>query len=284
MSDNNTNYVEMDHGNNNTPMVTTPGAILASLATLSPHEIATLRQMLDNGNLTAVPSKDEDDADANSEYSEFPETTHAWAVYAEKPKRKATKMDRFVGTMIILFQIFTYGLFANEAIEDYQHGSVPVLTTHNNCQASNEEPQDNFTCEAEYTSHWDAFVAFSMLSIFLTPEILQAARCVLAAPFLSPSMMFACLAGIEVVFAYIAATVCISYQLYIGEVTDAIEVGVGLLFIRELSARAYHGIRHKGVKQYKSFIGMLASLLLAGFVIEALCESSLGRGGGEVNE
>ena len=73
-----------------------------------------------------------------------------------------------------------------------------------------------------------------------------------------------------------AAAIAISYQLYIGEVTDAIEVGVGLLFVRELSARAYHGIRHKGVKQYRAFFGMLILLLVLGFVLEATCESWFG--------
>ena len=72
--------------------------------------------------------------------------------------------------------------------------------------------------------------------------------------------------------AFVAAAIAISYQLYIGEVTDAIEVGVGLLFVRELSARAYHGIRHKGVKQYKSFVGMLVALIATGYIVEALCE------------
>jgi hypothetical protein len=60
--------------------------------------------------------------------------------------------------------------------------------------------------------------------------------------------------------------------LYIGEVTDAVEVGVGLLFIRELSTRAYHGIRHKGVKQYKSFLSVLVLLVALGFGGEALYE------------
>ena len=74
------------------------------------------------------------------------------------------------------------------------------------------------------------------------------------------------------VCAYIAATIAISYNLYIGEVTDAVEVGVGLLFIRELSTRAYHGIRHKGVKQYKSFFFVLVLLVVLGFGGEALYE------------
>ena len=51
---------------------------------------------------------------------------------------------------------------------------------------------------------------------------------------------------------------------------DAVEVGVGLLFIRELSARAYRGIRHKGVKQYKSFAFVVILLVSMGFVAEAV--------------
>lgn len=89
-------------------------------------------------------------------------------------------------------------------------------------------------------------------------------------------MIFASLAALEVACAFVAAAIAISFQLYIGEVTDAIEVGVGLLFVRELSARAYHGIRHKGVKQYKAFFAMLILLLVFGFVVEATCESLLG--------
>ena len=211
---------------------------------------------------------------ADSEYSEFPETTHAWAVFADKPQRKANVIDRVVGTLVIIFQVFTYSLFVFEAIEDYQKKSVPVMTTHENCQAYQEEPNDNFTCEAEYTSTFDALVAFSMLSIFLTPEILQAVRVIRATPLAAcPAFVFACLAAIEVIFAFVAAAIAISYRLYIGEVTDAIEVGVGLLFVRELSARCYQGIRHKGVKQYGSFLGVLALLLVIGFSVEGFCES-----------
>ena len=214
-----------------------------------------------------------DSTDANSEYSEFPETTHAWAVFADKPQRHANCLDRFVGTVIIFFQLFTYGLFVQEAIDDYRKGVVPVTVSHENCQAYTEQPDDNFQCEADITSNFDAVVAFSMLSIFLTPDILQALRAVRAAPCGSPTMMFAILAAVEVIAAFLAATVAISYQLYIGEVTDAIEVGVGLLFVRELSARAYHGIRHKGVKQYRTFGVVVGILLLIGFGVEAACQA-----------
>eukprot|EP00797_Seminavis_robusta_P011489 Sro186_g080730.2 (186) ;mRNA; r:67198-67755 len=173
-----------------------------------------------------------------------------------------------------MFQLLSYALFVMEAIEDYQRGVVPVMTTHDNCQEEGENPYNNFICEAEVTSHFDAFVAFSMLSIFLTPDIMQAFRAVRSAPF-GPTMFFAGLAAIEVIGAFLAATVAISYQLFIGEVTDAIEVGVGLLFVRELSARAYHGIRHKGVKQYKSYALVVTCLLGIGFIMETLCENTL---------
>jgi len=184
-----------------------------------------------------------------------------------------------------------------EAIKDYRQGSVPVLTSHGACLAhqgqlnngnnnNNDDDGNNnnnnnsyFTCDAGFTNHFDAFVAFFMLSIFLTPDVLQAARAVAHAPFATPTMVFALLAGVEVVGAFLAATVAISYQLFIGEVTDAIEVGVGLLFIRELSSRAYQGIRHKGVKQNKSFFFMLTSLLTLGFLVEYFCESHFGPPG-----
>jgi hypothetical protein len=252
----------------------------AKTSSLTEQEMLQIRRFLENTisqqlqHLRPLPAAtSHDSADANSEYSEFPETTHAWAVFADKPQRRATSLDRFVGTVIIFFQLFTYALFVEEAIEDYQKGVVPVTISHDNCQAENELPYDNFQCEADATSHFDAVVAFTMLSIFLTPEILQALRAVKAAPCGSPTMIFALLAAFEVIAAFVAATVAISYQLFIGEVTDAIEVGVGLLFVRELSARAYHGIRHKGVKQYKTFGLIVGILLLIGFGVEATCQA-----------
>jgi hypothetical protein len=249
-------------------------AIFVNDSQLTRQEVMQLRRLLNNNNLIQgiVASAS---TDANSEYSEFPETTHAWAVFADKPQRNATKTDRFVGTVIIAFQLFTYALFVREAIDDFDKGVVPVMTSHANCQAQNENPSDYFACEADSTNHFDALVAFSMLSIFLTPEILQATRAVYAAPPMSQTMVFAVLAAMEVLFAYGAATIAISYELYIGEVTDAIEVGVGLLFIRELSARAYHGIRHKGVKQYRTFVVLVTSLILTAFAVEAVCAATL---------
>lgn len=235
-------------------------------SSLSPLEIARLRQLLlTNNNI-------DNDDDADSDYTEFAETTHAWAVFADKPEKRATKLDRVVGSVIICFQLFTYYLFAREAIEDYQAGQVQVMVAHDICLATNQAPYQDFACEAEFTSHFDAFVAFFMLSMFLTPDFLQATRAIRDAPIPTPTFFFACLAGIEVVSAYIAATISISYSLWIGEVTDAVEVGVGLLFIRELSTRAYHGIRHKGVKQYKSFFCVLVALVVIGFLCEALYE------------
>ena len=247
-------------------------AVFVDDSLLTKQEVMQIRQQLRNNKqmMHATAS-----TDADSFYSEFPETTHAWAVFADQPQRNATRTDRLVGTLIIMFQLFTYTLFVMEALEDYEKGVVPIMITHSDCQAENEYPHDNFTCEAEFTNHFDAFVAFSMLSIFLTPEILQATRAVCAAPFFSHTMFFAGLAAIEVLYAYVAATIAISYELYIGEVTDAIEVGVGLLFIRELSARAYHGIRHKGVKQYKTFGVVVTSLILIAFVVEAVCSATV---------
>jgi hypothetical protein len=249
-------------------------AVFLDDSRLTKQEVMQIRRLLNNNSLKQTLATSAS-TDANSEYSEFPQTTHAWAVFADKPQRNATKTDRFVGTVIIMFQLFTYTLFVMEAIEDYEKGVVPIMISHGNCQAQNENPNDNFTCEAEFTNHFDALVAFSMLSIFLTPEILQATRAVYAAPPLSQTMVFALLAAIEVLYAYVAATIAISYELYIGEVTDAIEVGVGLLFIRELSARAYHGIRHKGVKQYKTFALVVSSLILTAFVVELVCQAAL---------
>jgi len=49
------------------------------------------------------------------------------------------------------FQLFTYYLFAAEAVEDYQKGTVEVFTTHDTCLASGYKPQDNSLCEAERT-------------------------------------------------------------------------------------------------------------------------------------
>lgn len=256
-------------------------AAAASGNTLSPQEIYRLRQLLQSPQRLAASSS-KDDTDANSEYSEFPETTHAWAVFADKANRKATMMDRMVGTGIMAFQLFAYALFVEEAINDYQTRMVPVLTTHEQCAANNEQivqGETTMECEAEVTNHFDAVVAFSMLAIFLTPEVLSALRALRNSwgDGSRSTTAFAALATFEVICAFLAAAVAISYQLYVGEVTDAIEVGVGLLFVRELSARAYQGIRHKGIKRYKAFFVTLAVLLMLGIVVEAVCENTFGR-------
>ena len=84
--------------------------------------------------------------------------------------------------------------------------------------------------------------------------------------------MFAILAGIEVMAAFVAACISVSYHLYIGEVTDAVAVGVGLLFIRELSQQAYAGIRQGKTKQYKSFFTVLGILTACGMLMDPFCE------------
>jgi len=278
------NYFHIDEDHPGVPSVQTKqhlqaisfdasvGSKHASLS-LTPDEVMQIRRILNLSNEAGIIPNS---VTADSEYSEFPATTTAWAIFADKPERKATKMDRLVGTFIIMFQLFTYYLFASEAIEDYQRGRVPVFTSHQSCEASGEAPSGDFQCEADWTSHFDAAVAFFMLSIFLTPEILQALRAMRSGygneNIGRATLFFACLAGIEVIGAFISAAIAISYELYIGEVTDAISVGVGLLFVRELSARAYTGIRHKGVKQYRSFGMMLAFLIVTGFVVQAWCE------------
>jgi hypothetical protein len=208
----------------------------------------------------------------SSEYSEFPESTHAWAVFADNPKKTATMLDRFVGTVIIAFQLFTYWLFAREAIDDYRKGIIPVMTTHADCVASNEMPEENFTCEYEYTDKGDAFVAFFMLSIFLTADFQQAARAIRDAPAATP-LAFACLTGVEIVCAFLSASISISQKLYIGEVTDAVEVGVGLLFIRELSTRAYQAIKPKNEHNHGLFFAVLTGILLVGLLTHPLCEA-----------
>jgi hypothetical protein len=260
---------------------------------LTPHEVLQLRKLLNNHNqelqtsVTLKTSSSFHSLGADSEYSEFPQTTHAWAVFAGNPQKRATIIDRIVGTFIMAFQMCTYFLFASEAMEDYSRGAVKVLVSHHTCQESGEEPVDNFVCEADETNHLDAAASFVMLSIFLTPEILGALRAVRNA-YQNPdagkaTLTFACLAAGEVISAFMAAAIAISYQLFIGEVTDAIEAGVGLLFVRELSSRAYSGIRHKGVKQYRSFGLMLVCLVFVGYLVEACCEAYARRvlGGSE---
>jgi hypothetical protein len=217
----------------------------------------------------------------NSNYLEFRRSTHAWAVFADDPHKRATSMDRFIGVLIIVFQLFTYYIFAREAIQDYSQGQVLVKTSHSYCVASNQQlssSQQNddallLTCEANYTNWFDAFIAYFMLGVFLTGDFLKAARVVAAAPPLGiTTFLFACLTGIEIVSAYIAACISVSYNLYIGELTDAVAVGVGLLFIRELSQRAYTGIRYGNTKQYTSFFGVLTVLIGIGMMTDPYCE------------
>ena len=234
-------------------------------AALTPEEVVRLKQLLASNNW------DSDHGSLDSEYPEFMESTHAWAVFADHPEKRATTMDRVVGTLIIAFQLFTYWVFAAEAIEDYQVNQVVVRTSHNNCLSSSEQPQDSFTCEANFTNNFDAFIAFFMLGVFLTGDFLKAARVIHSVPF-GTTTFFACLAGVEIVAAYLSACIAVSYNLHIGEVTDAVAVGVGLLFIRELSSRAYAGIRYGKAKQYKSFFGVLAALIAIGMVMDPLCE------------
>lgn len=254
---------------------------------LAQHEVLQLRRLLNNPHNNTHPnaavglkpsSSFHSINGADSDYSEFPHTTHAWAVFADHPQRKATFLDRIVGTFVMIFQMFTYYLFASEAIEDYQRGAVSVLVSHDTCQQYDYEPRGEFMCEAEETSHLDAMASFVMLGIFLSSEVLGALRAIRNSyqninTMGIISLIFACLAFMEVLSAYLAAAIAISYQLFIGEVTDAIEAGVGLLFVRELSSRAYDGIRHKGVKQYKSFGFTLMVLVVTGFVVESYCES-----------
>jgi hypothetical protein len=236
-------------------------------------------------NDTAATSKEDtatEDDSVNSNYLEFRKSTHAWAVFADDPRKRATSMDRFIGVLIIVFQLFTYWIFAREAIEDYSQGQVLVKTSHAYCLASNQQfdgaDSDSssalkFTCEANYTSYFDAFIAYFMLGVFLTGDFLKAARVVAASPRLGiTTFLFACLTGIEIVSAYVAACISVSYNLYIGELTDAVAVGVGLLFIRELSQRAYTGIRYGNTKQYKSFFGVLTVLIGIGMMMDPYCE------------
>ena len=80
----------------------------------------------------------------DSDYPHFMESTHAWAVFADDPRKRANINDRVVGTLIIIFQLFSYFMFASEAIEDYEAGRVPLLIDHANCIAADFEPVENF--------------------------------------------------------------------------------------------------------------------------------------------
>jgi hypothetical protein len=164
-------------------------------------------------------------------------------------------------------------MFAAEAILNFEKGTVAVSTPHATCLASDGEPGGNFMCEAEFTNTFDAFVAFSMLGIFLAGDVVQVVQIIHSAPF-NASLIFATLAGIEVLAAFLSACIAVSYNLYIGEVTDAVGVGVGLLFVHDISHRAYAGIRQGETKQYKRFFTVFGILTLLGMLMDPLCKHS----------
>jgi hypothetical protein len=223
---------------------------------------------------TMNTAKSNSTSTVNSDYPVFGKSTHAWAIYADTPNKRAGQLDRLVGIFIICFQLFTYYLFAAEAVEDFTEGKVPVTTSHTACLFANHSPtEDLLVCEAGHTHDLDAFVAFFMLGIFLAADFIQAFKVIRIAQGGS-QMVFAAFAVIEVVAAYLAATMAVAYQLYVGEVTDAVEVGVGLLFIRELSQRTYSGLQGegKGAKQYKIFFSVLGTLVVIGMFMDHLCE------------
>lgn len=207
----NTNYVQM--------------ASDASPA-FTAQELAHLRSLLaaqppppTNAVLTHTPSIALT-LSTDSDYPQFHDSTHAWAVFADDPRKSASWQDRMIGLFIIFFQLYAYFLFASEAIEDYQRGQVPVMIHHDTCQEANFEPNGNssFQCEANYTNNRDAFVAFFMLGIFLSGDMVQAVRVLWDAPS-STAKLFALLAALEVVGAFAAACLAVSYNLFIGEVS-----------------------------------------------------------------
>lgn len=253
---------------NNDPYMENGGAMQITAEALTATEIQQLRLLLlrtNGGDLQSILSSPSMDSD----YSAFKESTHAWAVFADNPQKRAGPWERLVGTTIIVFQLFAYRLFAAEAIEDFQAGQVPLMVSHKDCLEMEEEPYENFQCEAEFTNAMDAFVAFIMLGIFLAGDMLQAGRAIRDSKWGTP-MMFALIAGVEVLCAFLAASVAVSYHLFIGEVTDAVEVGVGLLFIRELSQQTYHGIGSGKIKQFKNFFLMVTALVSIGMVLDPL--------------
>ncbi|CAJ1944972.1 unnamed protein product [Cylindrotheca closterium] len=234
---------------------------------LTASEIGQLKLILGRGDAISLAATSLD-----SDYPQYEESTHAWAVFADNPKKRAGKWERAVGIVIIIFQLFAYRLFALEAIEDFQRGSVPVMVSHADCAAAYEQPNQNFTCEAQYTNTIDAFVAFFMLAIFLTKDFIQAGKSIRDSVGKGWVFGFALLAAVEVTSAFVAAGIAVSYHLFIGEVTDAVEVGVGLLFIRELSRQTYAGLKEgRGKnKQYKHFLAVLSILIVLGMCMDPL--------------
>lgn len=268
----------------NLPSLTINSSTDARIAQLTHLEVKKLRNLLqyyDEKNLNSCKNNFFDERpesikridSTGSDYPGYGDSTHSWAVFADTPQKRASKKDRFVGVVIIAFQLFTYYLFAAEAIEDYERGQVPVRTLHSDCVMYNEQPEGNFFCEAEFTNGVDAFAAFFMLGIFLAGDFIKTYSVIRMAPFGFP-LLFACLTALEIVAAFIAASIAISYNLYIGEVTDAIEVGVGLLFIRELSQKAYEGIRDgKRQRKHSTFFMVLAALVGFGMFMDHIWES-----------
>ena len=200
----------------------------------TPHELAHLRSLLaaypppmsPDGVATYNPSDPIAlTLSTDSDYSQFPGSSHAWAVFADDPRKSASWQDRMVGLFIIFFQLYAYYLFASHAIEDYQKGQVHVMIGHGDCQNANFSPNgdSNLQCEADYTNNGDAFVAFFMLGIFLSGYMIQAVR-VLWNAHGGIANMFAILASLEVFGAFIAACLSVSYNLYIGEVSFVINV------------------------------------------------------------
>jgi len=236
---------------------------------LTATEIAQLKLLLARG---GESTRSLGATTVDSDYPLFEQSTHAWAVFADNPKKRAGKWERAVGLIIILFQLFAYRLFALEAIEDFKRGVVPVTIAHRDCLGADLQPDGNFSCLAEYTNTIDAFVAFFMLAIFLTKDFLQAGKVVRDTVGQGWSFLFAILAAVEVVSAFVAAGIAVSYHLFIGEVTDAVEVGVGLLFIRELSRQTYSGLKEgEGKsKQYKQFLAVLGILVVIGMFMDPL--------------
>ena len=73
--------------------------------------------------------------------------------------------------------------------------------------------------------------------------------------------------------AFLSAGVAVSYHLFIGEVANAVEVGIGLLFIRELSQQTYRGLKRgkDNGKEYRTFFLAIAVLVGMGLIVDPLC-------------
>ena len=242
----------------------------------------------------------------------FKDTTTYWAIYAGTGDKLSTKegidqltvWHRLVGLLVLCLQMYTSVVILHFVNDDFNKDEVPITVTWSDCDISSDTnfklSTDQLKCESEvidttseiWTTFWGVGIVYTIYStgpfinLYYVFQAIITSICETSVKQNIIPLFCALVAFVQTILFTGVGSYALYQSLYAGNILEAVERGVGLLWIQDIDDYVYMYFNYQdkevgrdeitGKQVLKGFVFVFGTMLviIVSFVVVGITADS----------